>query len=191
MPITRPSMPAAPRSSAAAPRPTEASPVSTTVCSGYSTCGAPGRPTPASPASSPRAISTRRSASTSAAPTSLAGYPIGEASGDQGNEIHLELRRDFAAPWGGNLQTGLFYEQGWLKRFKDPWYALDTDNNFTLKTVGLQLTQTIESKWVIRGLVGRQVGPASPVDKLTGNNSDGQNESYRLWFQVIRYFGGM
>ncbi len=122
-------------------------------------------------------------------PTSLAGYPIAEASGDQGNEIHLELRRDFAAPWGGNLQTGLFYEQGWLKRFKDPWYSLDADNNITLKTVGLQMTQTIESKWVIRGLVGWQVGPASPVDKLTGNNSDGRNQDYRAWFQIIRYFG--
>jgi len=122
-------------------------------------------------------------------PTSLAGYPIAEASGDQGNEIHLELRRDFAAPWGGNLQTGLFYEQGWLKRFKDPWYALDTDNNITLKTVGLQLTQTIESKWVIRGLVGWQVGSQSPIEKLTGNNSDGRDQGYRAWFQIIRYFG--
>jgi len=122
-------------------------------------------------------------------PTSLAGYPIAEASGDQGNEIHLELRRDFAAPWGGNLQTGLFYEQGWLKRFKNPWYSLDTDNNITLKTVGLQLTQTIESKWVIRGLVGWQVGSQSPIEKVTGNNSDGRDQGYRAWFQVIRYFG--
>lgn len=121
--------------------------------------------------------------------TSLAGYPVGEASGDQGNEIRLELRRDFAAPWGGNLQAGLFYEQGWLKRFKNPWYSLDADNNITLKTVGLQLTQTIESKWVIRGLVGWQIGPESPVEKLTGNNSDGRNQDYRAWFQIIRYFG--
>ncbi|NJD24899.1 MAG: ShlB/FhaC/HecB family hemolysin secretion/activation protein [Betaproteobacteria bacterium] len=119
--------------------------------------------------------------------TSLAGYPVGEASGDQGAEIHLELRRDFAAPWGGNLQAGLFYGQGWLRQLKDPWFPLD--NNITLQTAGLQLTQTIASKWVLRGLIGWQFGPDSPVEKVTGNNSDGRDQSYRAWFQVIRYFG--
>jgi hemolysin activation/secretion protein len=119
--------------------------------------------------------------------TSLAGYPVGEASGDQGAEVHLELRRDFAAPWGGNLQAGLFYGQGWLRQLKDPWFPLD--NNITLKTAGLQLTQTIQRTWVIRGLVGYQFGPESPIEKITGNNSDGRDQSYRAWFQVIRYFG--
>jgi hemolysin activation/secretion protein len=119
--------------------------------------------------------------------TSLAGYPVAEASGDQGAEIHLELRRDFAAPWGGNLQAGLFYGQGWLKQFKDPW--LPVDNSLSLQTVGLQLTQTIDRKWLIRGLVGWQVGSESPIEKLTGNNADGRDEGYRGWFQVIRYFG--
>jgi hemolysin activation/secretion protein len=120
--------------------------------------------------------------------TSLAGYPVGEASGDQGNEAWIELRHDAAPPWGGSLQAGLFYRQGWLERFKSPWSAV-ADNHVTLKTVGLQLTQTIESQWVIRGLVGWQVGPRSPIEASTGSNSDGRDQDFRAWFQVIRYFG--
>lgn len=118
--------------------------------------------------------------------TSLSGYPVAEASGDQGGEIHLELRRDFTAPWGVNLQAGLFFSQGWLKQFKNPW--LPVDNQISLKTTGFQLTQTIANQWLIRGLVGWQVGGESPIEKLTGNNSDGRNQGYRAWFQVIRYF---
>jgi hemolysin activation/secretion protein len=118
--------------------------------------------------------------------TSLSGYPVAEASGDQGGEMHLELRRDIAVPWGGNLQAGLFYSQGWLKQFKNPW--LPVDNHISLQTTGFQLTQTIANQWVIRGLVGWQTGGESPVEKLTGNNMDGRNQGYRAWFQVIRYF---
>ncbi|MEY4563451.1 MAG: hypothetical protein RLZZ618_2728 [Pseudomonadota bacterium] len=119
--------------------------------------------------------------------TSTAGFPSAEASGDQGAEIHLELRRDFAAPWGGNLQAGLFYEQGWLKRAKDPWVAVD--NSASLQSIGVQLTQTIDSKWLIRGLLGWQLGSESYIEKATGANSDGKNDNYRAWFQVVRYFG--
>lgn len=125
--------------------------------------------------------------------TSIAGYPIAEASGDQGVELHAELRRDFAAPWGGNLQAGLFYEQGWLQQHREPWAgwnALDpaVANNISLQTVGLQVTQTFANRWVIRGLIGWQVGDESPAKRLTGADTDGKNESYRVWFQVIRYF---
>jgi len=127
--------------------------------------------------------------------TSVAGYPIAETSGDQGIEIHAEVRRDFVAPWGGNMQAGLFYEQGWVQQQKNTWNgwnALDPSlsNSVTLQTVGLQLTQTFQNTWVIRGLVGWQVGSDdSPVKQVTGNDSDGRNQAYRAWFQIIRYFG--
>jgi hemolysin activation/secretion protein len=127
--------------------------------------------------------------------TSVAGYPIAETSGDQGIEIHAEVRRDFAAPWGGNLQAGLFYEQGWVQLLKNTWNgwnALDPSqsNHVTLQTAGLQVTQTFQNAWVIRGLVGWQVGSDdSPVKQVTGNDSDGRSQSYRAWFQIIRYFG--
>lgn len=126
--------------------------------------------------------------------TSNAGYPVAEAGGDQGIEIHAEVRRDVSAPWGGNLQAGLFYEQGWVWQHKNPWTGWNAfdptlSNRVSLQTVGLQFTQTIENAWVVRGLAGWQVGDDSPTRRLTGANTDGRSEGYRLWFQVIRYFG--
>jgi len=119
--------------------------------------------------------------------TSLSGYPSGEASGDHGTELHLELRRDFAPPWGGNLQAGIFYSQGWLQRFKSPWFSVD--NHVSLRSTGLQLTQTIDGHWVIRGVVGWQLGQGSPTEQANGYNSDDRVINYRIWVQAIRYFG--
>jgi hemolysin activation/secretion protein len=118
--------------------------------------------------------------------TSLAGFPTAEASGDQGSEVHLELRRDVTAPWGGNLQLGVFYGRGWLKRAKNPQSV--ADNHISLQSVGLQLTQTIDKKWVVRGLIGKQIRSDSDIKLSTGANSDGKSSNYRAWFQVIRYF---
>ncbi len=126
-------------------------------------------------------------------PLSIPGDPIGEVSGDQGAEIHAELRRDFGAPWGGNLQAGVFYDVGWVQQQKNPWngwnaFNPNLSNGVTLQTVGVQLTQTFQNTWVIRGLVGWQIGDEPPVKQLTGDDSDGRSANYRAWFQVIRYF---
>ena len=114
--------------------------------------------------------------------TSQAGYPYGETNGDTGFETHLELRHDFIPPWGGNLQAGLFYTMGKGKNHGESWQS-------SLQSSGLQLTQTLENKWVLRGLVGWQIGESSSVDKLTGSNADGRDAAYRVWIQAIRYFG--
>jgi hemolysin activation/secretion protein len=124
---------------------------------------------------------------------SIPGYPIGEVGGDQGAEIWVELRRDFAAPWGGALQAGLSYEAGWVQQQRNPWQGWNSidptlSNGLTLQSVGLQLTQTVQNTWVIRGLVGRQIGAKPPIQQLTGYDSDGRRADYRGWFQVIRYF---
>ena len=126
-------------------------------------------------------------------PLSIPGYPIGEVSGDQGAELWVELRHDFAAPWGGNLQAGLSYDLGWVQQQKDPWpgwKVIDPtlSNGVTLQSVALQLTQTIRDSWVIRGMVGWQIGAEPPIRQLTGDDSDGRSAGYRAWVQVIRYF---
>ncbi len=119
--------------------------------------------------------------------TAQAGYPIGESNGDQGGQVHFELRRDFVPAWGGNLQAGLFYSQGWVQRFKTPWQPIN--NHESLKSIGVQLTQSIDSSWVVRGLIGWQLGGDTSAERQTGENIDGRNQNYRAWVQVIRYFG--
>jgi hemolysin activation/secretion protein len=125
--------------------------------------------------------------------TSVSGYPLGEAGGDQGWEMMAELRRDFVVPWGGTLQGGLFYQQGWLKNHKHTWNNWQgtnsiIENDITLKTVGLSAVQTLTDAWVLRGMVGWQLGSNPMRNPTTGTASDGDKDKYRAWFQVIRYF---
>lgn len=119
--------------------------------------------------------------------TAQAGYPVGESNGDQGGQMHVELRRDFVPTWGGNLQAGLFYSQGWVQRYKTPWQPLK--NHESLKSIGIQLTQSIDSSWVMRGLIAWQLGSDTSAEQQTGENIDGRKQNYRAWVQLIHYFG--
>lgn len=125
--------------------------------------------------------------------TSISGYPVGEASGDAGAEAHLELRRDFVAPWNGTLTAGLFYQYGWVKNHENTWPGWQgsnpvIQNDITLKSFGLSASTTLDGAWVARALVGRQTGANNMRDPSSGEASDGSTKSYRVWFQVIRYF---
>jgi hemolysin activation/secretion protein len=126
-------------------------------------------------------------------PVSVSGYPVGEAGGDDGLEVLAELRHEFVLPWSGTLTGGVFYQQGWIRNHKDPWDGWEgtntlIENNFTLKSTGISLTKTLPDAWVIRGLVGWQLGDNPMEDPETGDDSDGSSDDYRAWFQVIRYF---
>jgi len=125
--------------------------------------------------------------------TSVSGYPVGEAGGDQAVEIHAEVRREVTAPWGGQLHGSLFYQQGWLQQHKSTWdgwnaWNPEVDNHVSLKTAGLGATQTWDRTWVLRGLIGWQLGENPVRNPLTGNASDGKDEKFRAWVQVVRYF---
>jgi len=125
--------------------------------------------------------------------TSVSGYPVGEASGDSGADAHLELRREFVAPWNGTLTAGLFYQHGWVKTHENPWSGWQgtnpiIQNDITLKSFGLMASTTLDGAWVARALVGRQAGGNNMRDPNTGEASDGSTKRYRLWLQVIRYF---
>lgn len=125
--------------------------------------------------------------------TSVSGYPVGEAAGDEGADLHLELRRDFRAPWGGILQGGIFWQQGWLLQHKRPWDGWqgpipDQPNHVTLKSAGLALSQNWGAQWVVRAHVGWQVGDNPLRNPRTGQATDGSTSDFRAWIQAIRYF---
>ena len=125
--------------------------------------------------------------------SSLAGYPSGEATGDLGAEISVELRHDIAPPWRGTLQVGTLFQQGWVRMHKTPWDGWQGGNpllrnSFSLRTVGVNVLSTFSDGWVVRGMIGRQVGQNPMRNPATGRASDGIGSDYRAWLQVIRYF---
>jgi hemolysin activation/secretion protein len=125
--------------------------------------------------------------------SSVSGYPIGEASGDRGMDLAVELRRDFVVPWGGTLMGGLAYQQGWLTNHKSPWTGWQgsnsiIENDISIKSLGVSLVQTLPGAWVLRGQLGWQLGDNPMRDPLTGSASDGKKQQYHGWFQAIHYF---
>jgi len=127
-------------------------------------------------------------------PTSIAGYPVGEAGGDEGAEFHGEVRYDIPAPpWGGEMQISAFYQAGFVRVHDAPWPGWQgtntrLGNQFALRSAGLSVTQNLGQDWLIRGLVGWQFGANPAEDPRTGEDSDDSNANHRAWFQLVRYF---
>jgi hemolysin activation/secretion protein len=127
-------------------------------------------------------------------PYSVAGYPTGEASGDDGALFHADLRYDFYnPPWKGNLQLSAFYSYGWTNLFHDPWDGWEgtntlITNDITLQSAGIGLAQIWSNTMVIRAMYGRQIGDNDVRNPTTGEASDGSSNDYRFWINTIFYF---
>lgn len=127
-------------------------------------------------------------------PFSIPGYPTGEASGDHGANVHADLRYDFLnMPWGGDFQVSVFWSTGWVRLFDETWEGWEgdnpiIDNDITLSSWGLSLSQTWASGLIVRASIGRQIGDNDGRDPLTGDDSDGTDRDYRAWIQTIYYF---
>jgi len=127
-------------------------------------------------------------------PTSLAAYPVGEVGGDEGAELHAEIRYAVASPpWGGQLQMSLFYETGYVRVHDAPWTGWQGNNaglanEFSLRSAGVSATQNLGQDWLIHALIGWQFGANPAVDPATGKASDESDANHRAWLQVVRYF---
>ncbi len=124
-------------------------------------------------------------------PFSVPGYPTGEASGDDGALVHLDLRHDFyGLPWQGVLQASLFYTYGTATLYKDEFTGLPANfsNTVSLQSVGIGVDQTWQQGIVLRAMLGWQVGDNDGADPVTGDASDKSDKNYRGWIQGIYYF---
>jgi hemolysin activation/secretion protein len=127
-------------------------------------------------------------------PFSVAGYPTGQISGDDGALLHLDLRRDFyTQPWGGIFQVSVFYAYGWTRLYKDTWPGWEgtntlITNDISLQSIGIGFNQNWSQGIVIRGMLGWQIGDNDSRDPVTGYAIDHSDEDYRGWLQGIYYF---
>ncbi len=127
-------------------------------------------------------------------PFSVAGYPTGEASGDEGVLLNADLRLDFYdMPWQGDLQLSAFYSWGQVKLFHNTWAGWQggnptIKNTIDLRSAGLGLNQTWRETFVLRAMIGWQIGGNDGSNPLTGKDSDNSDRDYRAWVQGIYYF---
>ncbi len=125
-------------------------------------------------------------------PNGLRAYPIGEASGDQGELLSAELRIALPlAPKSGHLQLIGFYDAGHITLHNER-YAGDIStatgrNDYWLLGAGAGLNYTYSGRFSLRAIWAHVIGDNAGRD-AAGKNSDGLSDKNRFWLQSIFSF---
>lgn len=125
-------------------------------------------------------------------PSGVRAYPIGEASGDEGHLLNLDLRYDLPLPATiGSLQLAGFYDAGQITLHHDLWpnavATATNENSYWLQGAGLGLAYGYGNRFSIKTSWAHVIGD-NPGRSFTGKDSDGRNDENRFWFQGTVYF---
>ena len=106
-------------------------------------------------------------------------YPGGEAYGDQGYVLNLELRRNLPfAALPGQLQLVGFADTGTVKLNRNQWSA--GDNRRTLSGAGVGVTWTGANALLVKAYYAHKLGNAAATSA--------PDKAGRFWLQAIKYF---
>jgi hemolysin activation/secretion protein len=109
-------------------------------------------------------------------------YPTGEAYGDQGALLNLELRQRLAMPWAQKLPGAIdliaFVDAGTVQASKNPWTT--GGNNRTLTGAGVGVNWTGYDNLIVKAYYARKLGNEAAISA--------PDESGRFWIQAIKFF---
>jgi hemolysin activation/secretion protein len=107
-------------------------------------------------------------------------YPGGEAYGDQGYVLNLELRQNVTAftAFPGQLQVLAFADTGSVKLNRDAWSA--GENRRTLSGAGVGVTWTGANALVLKAYYAHKLGNAKATSE--------PDKAGRFWLQAVKYF---
>ncbi|WP_232730881.1 ShlB/FhaC/HecB family hemolysin secretion/activation protein [Janthinobacterium sp. 64] len=107
-------------------------------------------------------------------------YPGGEAYGDQGYVLNLELRQNLTAftAFPGQLQVLAFADTGSVKLNRDAWSA--GENRRTLSGAGVGVTWTGANALVLKAYYAHKLGNAKATSA--------PDAAGRFWLQAVKYF---
>ena len=120
-------------------------------------------------------------------PNGLRAYPVGEASGDEGELVSAELRCALPlAKKQGSLQLIGFYDAGHIT-INNERYAADLStatgrNDYWLLGAGASLHYTYSGRFSLRATWAHVIGD-NAGRSFEGKNSDGLNDRNRFWLQ--------
>jgi hemolysin activation/secretion protein len=120
-------------------------------------------------------------------PFGVRGYPVGEASGDEGWRISTELKRNLftSARWG-SVGPMLFYDTGSVTRYKRPDGIIEEDqtNSYRLSGWGAGIFASKPNTYDFRLMWATKLG-TNPGQRLDDEDrlidNDGTNSKSRLW----------
>ncbi|MDO8071852.1 ShlB/FhaC/HecB family hemolysin secretion/activation protein [Janthinobacterium sp. SUN176] len=107
-------------------------------------------------------------------------YPGGEAYGDQGYVLNVELRQNVTAftAFPGQLQVLAFADTGTVKLNRDAWSA--GENRRTLSGAGVGVTWTGANALVLKAYYAHKLGNAKATSA--------PDAAGRFWLQAVKYF---
>ncbi len=121
-------------------------------------------------------------------PFGVRGYPTGEAAGDEGLLLNLELRRDVQP----GLQLAAFVDHGEIRLHRDEWAGWQganarIRNRYALSGYGVGLNWNQPGNFLLRASVAQRIGD-NPGRDADDNDSDNTRNRTQLWLQAVKYF---
>jgi len=125
-------------------------------------------------------------------PYGVRAYPLGEASGDAGQLINVELRIKLPVPADyGSVQLSGFYDAGRVTMHINPWpFSIMTatgENTYWLKGAGIELTYIYSNCFSLKGSWAHVIGN-NPGRNLWDLNSENKSDSDRFWLVTTVFF---
>lgn len=119
-------------------------------------------------------------------PLGVRGYPSGEAAGDAGRLLNLELRYDIQS----GLQLAAFFDRGEIMLHRNEWAGWQgantrIRNRYALAGSGVAPNWNQPGDFLIRASVAKPQGD-NPGRDANDNDSDNTRNRIRLWLQVIK-----
>lgn len=125
-------------------------------------------------------------------PAAIRAYPVGEAAGDEGHSMTVELRYDLPnKPSWSDIQLVTFFDAGNITLYNETWdNAVNTAtgrNNYWLYGGGAGVNLGKTGRYALRASFAHTVG-GNPGRSTTGKNADNKTNDSRFWLQGILWF---
>lgn len=114
-------------------------------------------------------------------PTAIRAYPSGEAAGDEGFRVSVDAQYNLISGSNfGDIILSSFYDYGEIKQYKDTYdIVMTSPNQYSLEGWGVALDFLTMNRFNLKVIWADAIG--DNPGKTLGNNSDGKNNSSRIW----------
>jgi len=121
-------------------------------------------------------------------PAGVRAYPQGEAAGDAGLLLNLELRYE----WSAALRLAGFVDYGEITLHKNEWTNWNGGytglrNRYSLAGYGLSVRWDQPGDFFLQASLASRIG-RNPGRDSSGNDVDAATQNPRLWMQAVKYF---
>jgi hemolysin activation/secretion protein len=131
-------------------------------------------------------------------PSGVRAYPVGQAAGNQGLLLQLELHQQLLATSSpiGSLTSFAFYDYGTVQLYKNTWSNWSSpnpttgqtlDNRTSLQGAGLGLRSILNPKSYINLTLARAIGESQSM-RVYGVNANGLAQNYTFYVQGVLQF---